>query len=62
MKRGIDAEIIEECINKNLNYEEKNNHNVVFVGYDKEQKAQYRAGGGPAGAAPRPAPPSHRLH
>lgn len=41
MKRGIDVEIIEECLNKNLIYEEKNNHNVVFVGYDKEQKAQY---------------------
>lgn len=41
MKRGIDAEIIEECINKNLIYEEKNNHNVVFVGYDKQQKAKY---------------------
>lgn len=38
MKRGIDAEIIEECINKNLIYEEKNNHNVVFVGYDKQKK------------------------
>ena len=41
MKRGIDAQIIEECVNENLIYEEKNNHNVVFVGYDKKQKAQY---------------------
>lgn len=41
MKRGIDAEIIDECIKNNLIYEEKNNHNVVFVGYDKYKNARY---------------------
>ena len=41
IKRGIDAEIVEECIKNNLIYEEKNNHNVVFVGYDKNKKARY---------------------
>ena len=41
INRGIDAEIIEECIKNNLIYEEKYNHNVVFVGYDKNRNARY---------------------
>lgn len=41
MKRGIDAEIIDECIKNNLIYEEKNYHNVVFVGYDENKNARY---------------------
>lgn len=41
MKRGIDSQIIEECIANNLIYEEKNYHNVVFVGYDENKKARY---------------------
>ena len=35
--RGIDKEIIEECIKNHLIYEEKGNGNVVFVGYDKNK-------------------------
>ncbi len=41
MKRGIDKEIIKECINNNLVYEEKGNHNVVFIGYDKNKIPKY---------------------
>lgn len=41
INRSIDEEIIEECIKNNLIYEEKNNHNVVFVGFDKQGKARY---------------------
>ena len=39
--RGIDKNIIKECINNNLIYEEKTNHNVVFVGYDKNKIPKY---------------------
>lgn len=39
--RGIDEEIIEKCIKKHLIYEEKNYHNVVFVGYDELGNAKY---------------------
>ncbi len=39
--RGIDEEIIKKCIEKELIYEEKNYHNVVFVGYDENKKARY---------------------
>jgi hypothetical protein len=41
MSRGIAKEIVEECIKNNLIYEEKNYHNVVFVGYDKNKNARY---------------------
>lgn len=41
IKRGIDEEIIDECIKNNLIYEEKKYHNVVFVGYDKNKNARY---------------------
>ena len=41
MSRGIAGEIVLECIENNLIYEEKNYHNVVFVGYDKDKKARY---------------------
>ena len=34
--RGIDKDIILECIDKDLIYESKDYHNVVFVGYDNE--------------------------
>lgn len=33
--RGIDKDIISECIDNRLIYEDLPNHNVVFVGYDK---------------------------
>lgn len=39
--RGIDNEIIENCIEKHLIYEEKHYHNVVFVGYDEVGNAKY---------------------
>ena len=38
--RGIDREIIMECIDKKLIYEDIN-HNVVFVGYDEKNIAKY---------------------
>ncbi len=41
MSRGISKEIIEEFIQNGLIYEEKNYHNVVFVGYDKNKNARY---------------------
>ena len=40
-KRGIDEEIIKKCIEKNLIYEEKYYHNVVFVGYDETGNVKY---------------------
>ena len=40
LSRGIDYDIIIECINKELLYEDIN-HNVVFVGYDKEHNPRY---------------------
>ena len=39
--RGIDEEIIKECIEKHLIYEEKHYHNVVFVGYDEFGNIKY---------------------
>lgn len=39
--RGIDAEIIQKCIEKKLIYEEKHYHNVVFVGYDENKTPRY---------------------
>ncbi len=38
--RGIDKEIINECINKGLIYQDIDN-NVVFVGYDQNNIAKY---------------------
>ena len=39
--RGIDKDIISECIDNNLIYEDLPNHNVVFVGYDKNNIPRY---------------------
>ena len=39
--RGIDKDIINECIDNGLIYEQYPNHNVVFVGYDKNKVARY---------------------
>ena len=39
--RGIDDEIIEYCIRKNLIYEDKKYHNVVFLGYDELGNIKY---------------------
>ena len=41
LSRGIDKEIINHCIEKNLLYEESKNHNVVFVGYDENATPRY---------------------
>ena len=39
--RGIDEEIIKECIEKKLIYEEKHYHNAVFLGYDDLGNIKY---------------------
>ena len=39
--RGIDIDIISECIDNHLIYEDLPNHNVVFVGYDKNKIPRY---------------------
>lgn len=39
--RGIDEEIIKECIEKHLIYEEKHYHNAVFVGYEEFGNIKY---------------------
>ena len=41
LSRGIESEIIQHCIEKNLLYEEQKNHNVVFIGYDENQIPRY---------------------
>ena len=40
LKRGIDKDIIDYCIYNELIYEDINN-NVIFIGYDYEQKIKY---------------------
>ena len=39
--RGISKNIIDECINKDLIYQDYPKNNVVFVGYDENKKARY---------------------
>ncbi len=39
--RGIDREIIRDCINEGLLYESLPYHNCIFVGYDENGKAAY---------------------
>lgn len=39
--RGIDEDIIQECIDNDLIYQQYPNNNVVFVGYDPNKKARY---------------------
>jgi hypothetical protein len=41
--RGIDLEIINYCISKDLIFESLPYHNVVFLGFDEENKARYAA-------------------
>lgn len=43
VKRGIDREIIDYCIDNHLLYESKPYHNVVFVGYDSDHAPRYAA-------------------
>lgn len=39
--RGVDEDIILDCINKKLIYQENKTNNVVFVGYDNEHNIKY---------------------
>lgn len=39
--RGIDAEVISQCIGKGILYESRHYHNCVFVGKDSAGKARY---------------------
>lgn len=41
MSRGIDEDIIQECIDNDLIYQQFPNNNVVFVGYDQNKIARY---------------------
>lgn len=41
MSRGIDEDIIKECIDNDLIYQQSKSNNVVFVGYDKTKTARY---------------------
>lgn len=41
LSRGIDRDLIYECIDNDLIYEEAKTHNVVFVGYDKHNSPRY---------------------
>lgn len=44
-KRGIHPDVIQYCLLKGSLYEEKNNHNVVFVGYENgQEKYAFRRG------------------
>lgn len=39
--RGIDEEIIQECVDKKLIYQEDKTNNIVFLGYDNEGNIKY---------------------
>lgn len=39
--RGIDEEIIQECVNKKLIYQEDKTNNIVFLGYDNDGNVKY---------------------
>lgn len=39
--RGIDEEIIEDCIKNNLLYQENKTNNIVFLGYDNDGNIKY---------------------
>lgn len=39
--RGIDEEIIKDCINKKIIYQENKTNNVVFLGYDNDNNIKY---------------------
>lgn len=39
--RGIDEEIIQECISKGIVYQENKTNNVVFLGYDNDGNIKY---------------------
>ena len=39
--RGIDEEIINDCINKKIIYQENKTNNAVFLGYDNDNNIKY---------------------
>ena len=39
--RGIDEEIIKDCINEKIIYQENKTNNVVFLGYDNDNNIKY---------------------
>lgn len=41
IRRGIDKDIIDYCIDNEIIYQEKTTKNLVFVGYDNENKPRY---------------------
>ena len=41
--RGIDREIIDYCITRQMLYESKPYHNAVFIGFDRDGQARYAA-------------------
>ena len=41
MSRGIDKEVINYCIDSHFLYEEKEHHNVVFLGYDERNEVKF---------------------
>ena len=43
MGRGIHPEVINFCLINRLLFESRQDHNAVFVGYDKDGKARYAA-------------------
>lgn len=43
LSRGIDGEIIKYCIESDLIFESLPYHNIVFIGYDRENKPRYAA-------------------
>lgn len=40
-KRGIDGDIINQCIRLGILYESREHHNCVFIGYDPEERPRY---------------------
>ena len=41
MSRGIDKEIINYCIDNHFLYEDKEHHNVIFLGYDENNEVKF---------------------
>jgi hypothetical protein len=39
--RGIDSQVVIDCLRKKILYEDAERHNCVFVGYDNENNARY---------------------
>ncbi|MDR0223349.1 MAG: DUF3991 and toprim domain-containing protein [Oscillospiraceae bacterium] len=53
--RGIDRNLIQECIKQNILYESADYHNAVFVGRDENGKARFAAMRGTLGSFKRDA-------